>query len=120
MVVLIWISKLLSATCLAKWHSFIGDLSQDINSYVFGQLFEELDKFKNNSYTIKTTLINIENVSSSLFYSIWRNGYLRKSIRNNVLSISTIRITLEYLNDNHQFPSLLTDDNKQYREICKS
>ncbi|KAF2072530.1 hypothetical protein CYY_006147 [Polysphondylium violaceum] len=48
----------------------------------------------------------------TLFYSVWRNTILRKDIRKKVCQNLLIDINLEYLNDNHQYISLLSLQDK--------
>jgi len=48
----------------------------------------------------------------TLFYSVWRNTVFRRQIRNLVCENLVINISLEYLNDNHQYISLLTAQDK--------
>ncbi|KAF2078467.1 hypothetical protein CYY_000217 [Polysphondylium violaceum] len=50
---------------------------------------------------------------NNLFISIYRNCYLRSLIRNNVFKDTIICIpSLEYLNDNHQYLSVFSNDDK--------
>jgi len=47
------------------------------------------------------------------FFIIWRHKYLRKQIRNRVFKGYTISVpSLEYLDNNHQYLALLSDDDK--------
>ncbi|KAF2076529.1 hypothetical protein CYY_002143 [Polysphondylium violaceum] len=47
-----------------------------------------------------------------LFYSLWRNLYIRKLIRLRQFQDSTIKVTLSFLNDNHKYLSEFTEKDK--------
>jgi len=49
----------------------------------------------------------------TLFYTIWRDIYLRKYVRNQIFRNKTKVATLEYLYFNHQYLALLSDDDKR-------
>jgi len=51
------------------------------------------------------------------FYSFWRNNYILRCIRNKVLENINIKIDFEYLNDNYQYLSLLSDKDKMDNNI---
>jgi len=65
---------------------------------------------------------NITATIDHYFYSIWRNTYTRRCIRNSVLQNKEIKLfnldnlvnkqNFEYLNNNHQYLSLLSDQDK--------
>ncbi|KAF2078473.1 hypothetical protein CYY_000223 [Polysphondylium violaceum] len=72
------------------------------------------------NYVEKTTNSN-NNREINSFLSIFRNYYLRSLIRNNVFKDTIIDIpSLEYLNDNHQYLSVFSNDDKlQYNIYIK-
>jgi len=49
---------------------------------------------------------------NTLFYSIWINKYIRKQIRNHVFRNKRIIVSLDYIDNNQQYLSLLSDDDK--------
>jgi len=56
-------------------------------------------------------------ITDKLFYIIWRNKYIRNLVRNNVFKKKRIDVTLDYINDNHQYLSLLSNDDKILYDI---
>ncbi|KAF2073303.1 hypothetical protein CYY_005380 [Polysphondylium violaceum] len=57
-------------------------------------------------------------VMDKLFYSIWRNSYIRSKIRNSTLVNRYLRVSLQYLSDNHHILSALSYNDKLENDIA--
>ncbi|KAF2078492.1 hypothetical protein CYY_000242 [Polysphondylium violaceum] len=60
---------------------------------------------------------NVSFMIDTTFYSIWRNVYIRGLVRVNVCREARIKVDLEYLNNNQQHLSLLSNNDKLENNI---
>jgi len=76
----------------------------------------KISKHNHENSNTTTTTTTIDNY----FYSIWRNNYTRRCIRNKVFQDKNIKLDLEYLNNNHKYLSVLSDIDKIDNNISSS